>query len=349
LALASLNILQLILSLLALLLGFYVFSLRRPMALGVFLLVMAVHSGVRAFRGSLDYTVVVYSYALAYLYGPLIYLTLIDILKKHNYNTFTSLHFLPFVIAILSLKLNWLTPTDLGTALCMLSLGYAAYSYRELFYYADVVEHTRATGLPPEYVWLRRVIDLYSVFVAYQVARFMIGFIMPEAVINVFELGFFIGAVLFFSLIIFQGLRTASIIPELNKSDKSIVKEIKKKVRRNVSDEQRELNDQLTLYLQDEKPYLDPAITVQSLSLSMEKTPRQLSEMINDIYGYSFSELINRARVTEAQGLMAQDTGCEKTILDIAMEAGFNSKSSFNLMYKRYTQQTPSEYRRTIS
>ncbi|WP_101760388.1 helix-turn-helix domain-containing protein [Oceanicoccus sp. KOV_DT_Chl] len=96
------------------------------------------------------------------------------------------------------------------------------------------------------------------------------------------------------------------------------------------------------------KPFLNPAITVKQLALDLGTSPRYLSEIINDHYGISFSEYINRARVKEAKRLMSLAEFSNQSLLDIALDSGFNSKSSFNLMFKRYSSVTPSEYRKAV-
>jgi AraC-like DNA-binding protein len=345
---SALNLLQLILSCLALLLGMYVISLRRPMALASFLFVMSLHSGVRAFRETLDYSTVAYSYTLGFLYGPLIFLTLLDILRSSQNKLLNVLHFIPFILSIVSLKFAMGSMTVMGTVLCLLSLGYLIASFRVLSNFVNAVEHTRSSAMPREVFWLRRVVDIFAILVLYQCCRFILGLVVSETIRNVFEFGFFIGAVLFFALLIFKGLRNPNMIPIFDEDERALSREMKGKSRRNIADWQNKLIQKLNHLMAEEKPFLDPEISVKSLSRLMDINDRQLSVLINDGYGYSFSELINRARVNEAEELMRNDIQQACTLLEIAMDAGFNSKSSFNHMFKRYTQQTPSVFRKNF-
>ena len=345
---SALNLLQLILSFLALLLGLYVTSLRRPIALASFLFVMSLHSGVRAFRETLDYSTVAYSYTLGFLYGPLIFLTLLDILRSSQNKLLTLLHFVPFIFAIISLKFDITSITALGTMLCLLSLGYVIASFQVLSNFVNAVEHTRSSAMPAEIFWLRRVVDIFAILVLYQCCRFILGLVVSETIRNIFEFGFFIGVVLFFALLIFKGLRKPDMIPTFDEDERALSREMKGKSRRNIADWQNELIHKLNHLMAEEKPYLDQEISVKSLAELMGIGGRQLSELINDVHGYSFSELINRARVNEAEELMRNDRQQQRTLLEIAMDAGFNSKSSFNLMFKRYTQQTPSVFRKNL-
>jgi AraC-like DNA-binding protein len=137
-------------------------------------------------------------------------------------------------------------------------------------------------------------------------------------------------------------------IPTFDEDERALSREMKGKSRRNIADWQNELIHKLNRLMAEEKPFLDQEISVKSLAELMGIGGRQLSELINDVHGYSFSELINRARVSEAEELMSNDQQQQRTLLEIAMDAGFNSKSSFNLMFKRYTKRTPSEFRKNL-
>lgn len=97
-------------------------------------------------------------------------------------------------------------------------------------------------------------------------------------------------------------------------------------------------------YMVIEKPYLDRELTIYDLSGQL-KIPRHiLSEVINEHMGKNFYNLVNEYRVNEVKERMKSDDMRQLTILAIAYDSGFNSKSSFNTIFKEKTGQTPSEY-----
>lgn len=100
--------------------------------------------------------------------------------------------------------------------------------------------------------------------------------------------------------------------------------------------------DQLVI---GEKLYRDPDISLQELSNSLGTTVYNLSFILNEKIGMNFCSYINCNRIREAQLLLAENN--DKTILEIAFEVGFNSKSTFNAMFKKQTGLSPSEYRNT--
>lgn len=93
----------------------------------------------------------------------------------------------------------------------------------------------------------------------------------------------------------------------------------------------------------DQRTLFDPLLTMPKLAATIGVTPNQLSHVLNNVIGQSFFEFVNTVRVREAARLLGE--GPDRTILDIAMAVGFNSKSTFNLAFKRVTGMTPSQYR----
>ncbi|WP_084137994.1 helix-turn-helix domain-containing protein [Chryseolinea serpens] len=73
--------------------------------------------------------------------------------------------------------------------------------------------------------------------------------------------------------------------------------------------------------------------------------PHQLSKLINERCGKSFAEFINEKRVQEFIRRMNDGQYRNLSLLGIALDVGFNSKSSFNLIFKKVTGHTPTEFK----
>jgi len=104
-----------------------------------------------------------------------------------------------------------------------------------------------------------------------------------------------------------------------------------------------DLTEKLNRLLQDEKLYLTEDLKAEHLAAEMDIKPYQLQELLNGHLGVSFSDLINRYRINEVIRLLEKYP--EKKIIDLALETGFQSKSSFNRIFKEFTGTTPREYR----
>ncbi|AFV00117.1 AraC family transcriptional regulator [Simiduia agarivorans] len=96
--------------------------------------------------------------------------------------------------------------------------------------------------------------------------------------------------------------------------------------------------------MERQKQFTDPGLSLESLARQMQISTRTLSSVINGYYGCSFAEYINRHRLKEAKRLLIEKRST--TVLDIMYAAGFNSKATFNGVFKRTEGVTPSQYRK---
>jgi AraC-like DNA-binding protein len=102
----------------------------------------------------------------------------------------------------------------------------------------------------------------------------------------------------------------------------------------------------LLQYVENKKPYLNPDLTLDLLAAQLSIRPRVLSTVINEELGHNFYDFINRYRIEEASRLLTNPKDQKITVLEVLYEVGFNSKSSFNTLFKKYTGLTPSEFKK---
>jgi len=107
-----------------------------------------------------------------------------------------------------------------------------------------------------------------------------------------------------------------------------------------------ELINKLIQFMEEKKPFLDPELSLSSLSKHIGVNRNQLSQLINDGVGENFYDFINKYRVEEVKRLMVDPQKQNYNLLGMALEAGFKSKSTFNLIFKRFTGLTPTEYKK---
>jgi AraC-like DNA-binding protein len=112
-----------------------------------------------------------------------------------------------------------------------------------------------------------------------------------------------------------------------------------------VVETQPQLAEKLTEFMEQQKPYLEPHITVERLAAKLNVSPKLLSGTINNELHVNFFELISNYRVIEAKKRLADAELREKPICEIMKSCGFNSKSVFNQAFKKAVGVTPSNYR----
>lgn len=191
--------------------------------------------------------------------------------------------------------------------------------------------------------WLRHwiVLELLAFIISYIVIWFatfeIIDYVLSFRIlaliimVNVFVVGFF-------------GLRQPVITMSLEK-------EPKQKYRRTgLSFEQAsKLLDRLHQSMEKNKPFLDQELSLDILAEQLDTSKHHLSQVLNKDLGVSFYEFINKARVQEFKERLLSDDFHHLSILGIALECGFSSKSSFNQVFKSLEGITPTEFRKRNS
>lgn len=104
--------------------------------------------------------------------------------------------------------------------------------------------------------------------------------------------------------------------------------------------------DILTTYLEREKPYLQPDLTLNKLASLVSISPRTLSNIINRHFHCNFFEFVNLYRIDEAKRLLSDTREASSNILSVMYAAGFNSKTTFNTLFKKRVGITPSQFRK---
>ena len=108
----------------------------------------------------------------------------------------------------------------------------------------------------------------------------------------------------------------------------------------------REYIEKLNKYFVENKPYLNPELNLPQLATDTGISSHYLSQVINEYYKMNFFDYINQQRVEVVKTRIIDLQYKNYSILGIAFESGFNSKSAFNQVFKKFTGLTPSEYKK---
>lgn len=102
---------------------------------------------------------------------------------------------------------------------------------------------------------------------------------------------------------------------------------------------------QIQTLMDEQRPHLNSQLTLERFALLLGVSPRQVSTAINRCFKQNFQEFINSFRVSEAKLRLKDPTLADSTLVEIAQQAGFNSKATFNRLFKQQVGLTPSQYR----
>jgi len=107
-----------------------------------------------------------------------------------------------------------------------------------------------------------------------------------------------------------------------------------------------EYHQRLLKLMEDKSVYVDTELTLSTLAEKLAISPGYLSQIINEKEDKNFFEFVNRYRIDAAKMKLVNPDYNQYSIMGIALESGFNSKSTFNALFKKYTGQTPSSFKR---
>lgn len=97
--------------------------------------------------------------------------------------------------------------------------------------------------------------------------------------------------------------------------------------------------------METERPYTDGALNIQKLAARLSIPAQHLSQIVNERLNQSFTDFVNAYRVEEAKRKLVEPGLSHYSVLAIAEDVGFNSKSSFNAVFKKHAGMTPTEFR----
>jgi YesN/AraC family two-component response regulator len=148
----------------------------------------------------------------------------------------------------------------------------------------------------------------------------------------------FLAFFIFFNIIFYKGLAQPEIFSGIEEKPKYILSKL-------TSADAEEYLTKLNSYMNREKPFLSPTLTLKELSGHVSIPVRYLSQIINEYKQQNFYDYISQFRIEEAKKILS-DPACSKTVLEILYQVGFNSKSSFNTAFKKFTGGTPSNFKK---
>lgn len=306
---------------------------------------------------------------LPFIYGPFLYLYLTySIQKRSHLKPIDYLHFAPLILSYLymipfyffysaeeKVKVDKGFVDDFGMFSTILLIGvivsglvYSFISYRKLLQHKKIVQNNFSYETRISLSWLR-----YSIIA--------IGFaVITAGVVLIFRdvLGFefpFNADILFYSIIVafvvfvgYSGIRQQDLFSNTIKNEKELVNTESEYKKINLKPETVILKHKKLLKLmENERPYLNPSLTINDLSKDMEMNVRELSLLINHELNQHFFDFVNKYRIEKAKKILQDPMSKELTILEILYDVGFNSKSSFHTAFKKHSKQTPTEFRKS--
>jgi AraC-like DNA-binding protein len=215
-------------------------------------------------------------------------------------------------------------------------LVYNILSLRLLYIYRKKLKENFSSISKINFSWLSFVIIGYTTAHIISTTIQLISF--ADGYNSFLKIILFTVFLIFFNIIFFKAWQQPEIFSVLEENIRYKSSKLKKQEAESWI---QKLNDIIKL----KKPFLNPGLTINQLAEDISISPRVLSQIINEYYNQNFYDYINRLRIEESKAMLA-DSSSKKTVLEILYDVGFNSKTAFNIAFKKTTGLTPTEFRK---
>ncbi|QCX02328.1 AraC family transcriptional regulator [Aggregatimonas sangjinii] len=226
---------------------------------------------------------------------------------------------------------------------------YLAFTVQLFYNYRKKINEYFSNTFKLELNWIRNFLLLYIILFLYDIVQTIIGTIFMD--LNYRQrwwMTFFTGLV-----IIYVGIKgfftNTSKLKKLDFSFSPKRVAIPENASTSAKTVSPEAMQHIKWLMEEEKPYLNPELDLSDLAKAAKLTRGQLSEIINSGFGQNFNDFVNGYRVEAFKNMLSDNKHQQLSILGIAYECGFNSKATFNRVFKKITHSSPSEFLKTFS
>jgi len=233
----------------------------------------------------------------------------------------------------------------INIAIGPLYAGFIIYIFRR---YRRSEQQVFSTAKETEKAWIKSIvfISLLLWFLTALVNKLVSPWLFP-GFSHIYEITWGLSALLFVYMC-YQGFKHRPVyfnLPdETVSTDNKISKNRKYEKSGLREDDFDKMAKRISSYMEEEKPYLNPDLTIYDLAAELEMPPYQLSQMLNEYFRINFYYFINRYRIDEFKRVSLLDENKKYSIQSVAFDCGFNSKATFYRIFKETTGQTPSQF-----
>jgi AraC-like DNA-binding protein len=278
-----------------------------------------------------------------FIYGPiLLFYTRTLVYKTYHFSKSQLIHFIPATTFLLFGLINHSLCSPFGVLLYLSLFTYISLAVREIIAYRKVVKGTQSSNAQIDLKWLQWTIIIFSFSLFLDlVNQFLVS--LYFAGISTIHLALLI----LINWMFYKGLKQPQIFLGISKTDEILASIEKISTSSTLPSQEEDIElERIKQYMHNSKIFTNAELSLAELASNLEIQPRRLSYLINNFLDQNFVGFVNYFRIEMAKERLKNVTTAGETILEIMYEVGFNSKSSFNTIFKQYTGLTPTEFRK---
>ncbi len=274
---------------------------------------------------------------------PFIIANLLLFPRYYNVSVSSKIDFLAHHQTMIELKLN-------HTLLHIQVLVYIVIIFIILKRTKRLYQQNYAGANIKSYKWLFQFTIALTIFYAIALLKNIFKFSQYDIIFEWIRISLFLFQFIIICWYLFKALNNPDLFKNIDSKLELVTTPLSKTSAKpiHIETEDAVILTKLKEYMQLEKPFLDPSITIQNISKQLDIPTRELSLLINHKIGQHFFDFINTHRIEYAVSILEDPSKSHLTILEILYEVGFNSKSSFNTAFKKHTNTTPTSYRKNF-
>jgi AraC-like DNA-binding protein len=316
------------------------------------------------------------TFAFPFLYGPIFYLYARLVSSDNNsFQLKYYLHFIPFMIVVVygiftvyfkSTEFKFLlVKTDLEKTIVVLQMMnflkpihgmiYVFFTIHDVREYNNKIRNSYSNIERINLNWLRHLTIGLSIIWGIVVISFIVDAISGRNIMMDYLI-YLAASILIYS-IGYLSLHQPEIFQQFIQKSEEPVSDLKIKTVEGMSYKKSGLSEieaqshlkNLILMMERDKLYLNSDLTLRELAEKLSISAHNLSEILNTKLNQNFYDFINRYRVEEVKRKLSDNEMEKYNLIAIAFESGFNSKATFNTVFKKQTGTTPTEYRKQLA
>jgi AraC-like DNA-binding protein len=327
--------------------------------IGLWLLILALHVFLVMLQ-NLHHSILIsmISVSITLIHGPFLFAYVYALIHGNDFfNPLQFFHVLPFIVALGMILVPGATPARvIGMAGACSGLTYGVLSILQLQRHRHQIRNSFSFTEQINLSWLTRLV--IGILIIWTGAAVLV--VLTKVLAYHFSLTWFFTIVpVFIFYLGFYGIRQKTIFIDSNRNtpDSDSLANSKEPEPKATGyyksglqpDKMPQVFDQLQETIQTRKLHLNATLSLADLSKEARVPAHYITQTLNEFAESSFYDFINNQRILEFKNRLNDPRYDHYTLLGIAFDCGFNSKSTFNRIFKQHTNMSPLEFKKSLS